>query len=123
MTNGKGIEAVRARIEAAFRTLHNDCRDKEQVEADRELHAAIQPAERDEVPHSVNEVETTDMEHHERVLRVRSKYLYRAALRGPHASSHKTLPRGIHQCFEVNAPAEPAEELFRQGLKKLLEGE
>ncbi len=41
--NGNGIAAARARIEAAFRTLHNDCRDRSQVQADRVLREALKP--------------------------------------------------------------------------------
>jgi hypothetical protein len=37
MTKGTGLQAVGARIAAAFHVLHNDCRDREQMQADLQM--------------------------------------------------------------------------------------
>ncbi len=110
MTNGKGIAAARARIEAAFRALHNDCRDKEQVEADREFHAAIQPAE--EV---VSVVETPHIERSERKARV----YVSAALRSPYVAKQAPPRSNINQTWVVETPVEDAGTLISQALRQL----
>jgi hypothetical protein len=110
MTEGKGIAAARARIEAAFRPLHKDCRDKEQFEADREFHAAIQPAE--EVVHAV---ETAHIEMSERKAQV----YVSAALRSPHVVKQTPFRSNINQTWEVETPTEDAATLIAQALRHL----
>jgi hypothetical protein len=40
-------------------------------------------------------------------------------VRSVHTNSHRVLPRGVHQCYVVEAPTESANELFEQALKQL----
>ena len=63
--------------------------------------------------------EKLDPEHDERAFDVRSKYLSHAALCSVHINSHRVLPRGVHQCYVVEAPTESANELFEQALRQL----
>lgn len=55
----------------------------------------------------------------ERAFHARSKYLSDAALRSVHINSQRVLPRGMHQCYVVEAPTESANELIEQALKQL----
>ena len=104
MTNGRGIAAARARIEAAFRDLHNDCRDKEQVEADRELHTALQPAE--EVAPVI------EISHIEKSERKAQAYVSAALKQTPRRSN-------VTQTWVVETPAEDAGTLIEQALRRL----
>jgi len=116
-----GLAAVRELIAARFIEVHGDVRDKEQLRASREMIAAItEPAAQVEQNNPLN-AEKVDAEHNERAFHIRSKYLSHAALRSVHISSHRILRRGVHQCHEVTAPVETAEELFRQALRHLEE--
>jgi hypothetical protein len=146
-----GLAAVRERIRQAFVTqVHGDVRDEVQVRASREMLAEIEkpvgrpieairkhvaeefdkarqtPQPMTEPPAQVeqnNPVNTENeyAEHDERAFHVRSKCLSHAALRSVHITSHRILRRGVHQCHEVTAPVETAEELFRQALRHLEE--
>ena len=104
MANGKGLAAARARIEAAFRTLHNDCRNKEQVTADREFLAALQPAE--EV---APVIETSHIEKSERKAQA---YVSAALKQTPRRSN-------INQTWVVETPAEDAGTLIAEALRQL----
>jgi hypothetical protein len=110
MTNGKGIAAARARIEAAFRNLHNDCRDKEQVTADREFHAALQPAE--EV------ASVTEISHIEKSERKAQAYVC-AALRSPHVAKQTPCRSNVNHTWVVETPAEDARTLIAEALHQL----
>ena len=117
-----GLAAVRERIRQAFvNQVHGDVRDEAQVRASREMLAAITEPPAQVEQNDPLEVEKVDAEHDERAFHVRSKYLSHAALRSVHISSHRILRRGVHQCHEVTAPVETAEELFRQALRHLEE--
>jgi hypothetical protein len=115
-----GLAAVRERIRQAFVTqVHGDVRDEEQVRASREMLAAItEPPEQAEHDNLLKK-ENLCGEHDERAFDVRSKYLSHAALRSVHINSHRVLPRGVHQCYVVEAPTEGAAELFAQALRQL----
>ena len=146
-----GLAAVRERIRQAFVTqVHGDVRDEAQVRASREMLAEIEKPEgtpidaiRKHVAEQFNKArqtpqpiteppaqaeqnnplktENVDAEDEERAFHVRSKYLSHAALRSVQFHSHAALRRGVHQCHEVTAPLETAEELFRQALRHLEE--
>jgi hypothetical protein len=109
VANGKGIAAARARIEAAFRNLHNDCRDKEQVTADREFHAALQPSE--EVP------PVTETSHIEKSERKAQAYVS-AALRSPQIKKHTPCPGNVGLAWEIESPAEDVTTLIAQALRQ-----
>lgn len=144
-----GLAAVRECIRQAFVTqVHGDVRDEEQVRASREMLAEIEkpvgrpieairkhvteqfdkarqtvqpinerPAQAEE--NTTLKTENAYAEHEERAFHVRSKHLSHAALRSVHINSHQVLPRGVHQCYEVEAPIESANELFEQALRQL----
>jgi hypothetical protein len=148
MTKG-GLAAVRERIRQAFvNQVHGDVRDEAQVRASREMLAEIEkpvgrpieairkhvteefdrarqtPQPITEPPAQVEQnnplrTENVDAEHEERAFHARSKYLSHAALRSVHINSHRVLPRGVHQCYLVEAPTESANELFEQALRQL----
>jgi hypothetical protein len=109
VVNGKGVAAVRASIEAAFRTLHNDCRDKEQVTADREFHTALQPEEVAPV------IETCHIEKSER----KAQAYVSAALRSPYVAKQTPSRSNINQNWLVETPAEDAATLIAQALRQL----
>ena len=118
-----GLAAVRERIRQAFvNQVHGDVRDEAQVRASREMLADNRkpkpPATAVEQNNPLK-TENVDAEHEERAFHVRSKYLSHAALRSVHINSHRVLPRGVHQCFVVEAPTESANELFEQALRQL----
>jgi hypothetical protein len=113
MTNGKGIAAARARIEGAFRNLHNDCRNKEQVTADRELHTALQPAE--EVAPVI------EISHIEKSERKAQAYVS-AALRSPQVRKHTPCRGNVGHAWEIESPAENADTLIEQALRQAGEG-
>lgn len=148
MTKGTGVQAVRELIAARFKDIHGDVRDEVQVRASREMLAEIEKPEgtpidaiRKHVAEQFDKVRQTAQpiterpaqaeqnnqfktenvyaEHEERAFYVRSKYLSHAALRSPHIRSDRTLPRGVHQCYVVEAPTESAAELFEQALRQL----
>ncbi len=110
MANGKGIAAARARIEAAFRNLHNDCRNKEQVTADREFHAALQPVE--EVSPVI---ETCHIERSER----KAQAYVSAALRSPQIRKHTPCRGNVGHSREIEIPTEDAATLIAQALRRL----
>jgi hypothetical protein len=110
VANGKGIAAARARIEAAFRPLHNDCRDREQLTADRELHTALQPAE-DVAP----VIETSHIEKSER----KAQAYVSAALRSSHVAKQTPRRSNINQTWVVETPAEDAGTLIAEALRYL----
>jgi hypothetical protein len=107
--------------QAFVNQVHGDVRDEAQVRASRGMLAAITepPAQMDQ--NSPLKTEKTDDKHDERAFHVRSKYLSHAALHSVQFHSHAVLRRGVHQCHEVTAPVETAEELFRQALRHLEE--
>jgi len=121
MTHGKGIAATRARIEAAFSTLHNDHRDREQRQADEELRASLTAsAEVDEsqTP-SVSEKANLDtVEKVERRERIAAIYV-KAAMKSAHIKNQRTLKRGIHACWIVEAPEQDAATLIAEAMKRL----
>jgi hypothetical protein len=104
VASGKGIAAARARIEAAFRNLHNDCRNKEQVTADREFHTALQPAE--EVAPVI------EISHIEKSERKAQAYVSAALKQTPRRSN-------INQTWVVETPAEDSATLIEQALRRL----
>jgi hypothetical protein len=115
-----GLAAVRERIRQAFVTqVHGDVRDEEQVRASREMLAAITESPARVEQNNPLEAEKVDAEHDERAFDVRSKYLTHAAVRSVHINSHRVLPRGVHQCYVVEAPTESADELIQQALRHL----
>jgi hypothetical protein len=144
-----GLAAVRERIRLAFvNQVHGDLRDEAQVRASREMIAEIEkPVGRPieairkhfteefdkarQTPQPITEppaqaaqnsplkAENEYAEHDERAFHVRSNYLSHAALRSVHINSHQVLPRGVHQCYLVEAPTESIGELFEQALKQL----
>ena len=144
-----GLAAVRERIRQAFvNQVHGDVRDEAQVRASREMLAEIEKPEGSpidairkhvgeqfdkarqtaqaitEPPAQVEQnnplkTENVYAEHDERAFHVRSKYLSHAALRSVHINSHRVLPRGVHQCYVVEAPTESANELFEQALRQM----
>jgi hypothetical protein len=99
-----------ARIEAAFRRLHNDCRDKEQVTADREFHAALQPAQ--EV---ASVIESCHVEKSER----KAQAYVSAALRVPQITKHTPCRANVGHTWEIESPAETATTLIAQALRQL----
>jgi hypothetical protein len=114
----KGLAAVRELIAARFKEVHGDVRDAAGVRASREMAAEIEkPVERPiEV---IRKAENAYDEQEERAFHVRSEYLSCAALRSSHIDSHHVLPRGVHQCYVVEAPTETVAELFAQALRQL----
>jgi hypothetical protein len=144
-----GLAAVRERIRQAFVTqVHGDVRDEAQVRASREMIAEIEKPEGspiDAIRKHVAEqfdnarqtaqpiteppaqaeqnkplkTENVYAEHDGRAFHVRSKYLSHAALRSVHINSHRVLPRGVNQCYVVEAPTESASELFEQALRQM----
>jgi hypothetical protein len=117
-----GLAAVRERIRQAFVTqVHGDVRDEAQVRASREMLAAITEPPAQVEQNNPLKAEKVDAERDERAFDVRAKYLSHAALRSVQFHSHAVLRRGVHQCHEVTAPVETAEELFRQALRHLEE--
>ena len=115
-----GLAAVRERIRQAFVTqVHGDVRDEEQVRASREMLAAITEPPAQAEQNNLLKKENSCGEHDERAFHARSKYLSHAALRAVHINSHRVLPRGVHQCYVVEAPTESIGELFEQALKQL----
>ncbi len=119
MTKG-GLAAVRERIRQAFvNQVHGDVRDEVQVRASREMLAAITEPPAQVEQNNPPNAENVSAEHNERAFEVRSKYLSHAALRSVHINSHRVLPRGVHQCYVVEAPTESADELIQQALRHL----
>ena len=117
-----GLAEVRERIRQAFVTqVHGDVRDEVQVRASREMLAAMTEPPAQAEQNDPLKAEKIDTQHDEWAFDVCSKYLTHAALRSVHISSHRILRRGVHQCHEVTAPLETAEELFRQALRHLEE--
>jgi len=115
-----GLAAVRERIRQAFvNQVHGDVRDEEQVRASREMIAAITEPPAQAEQNNPVKAEKVDAEHDQQTFDVRSKYLSHAALRSVHINSHRVLPRGVHQCYVVEAPTESATELFAQALRHL----
>jgi hypothetical protein len=115
-----GLAAVRERIRQAFvNQVHGDVRDEEQVRASREMLAATAEPPAQVEQNNPLKTENVDAEHEERAFHVRSKYLSHAALRSIHINSHRLLPRGVHQCYVVEAPTETVAELFAQALRQL----
>jgi hypothetical protein len=118
MTKG-GLAAVRERIRQAFvNQVHGDVRDEAQVRASREMLAAIAEPQAQAEQNKLKK-ENSFGEHDERTFHARSKYLSHAALRSIQINSQPVLPRGVHQCYVIEAPSESASELFAQALKQL----
>jgi len=114
-----GLAAVRELIAARFKEVHGDVRDKEQLRASQEMLAAITEPPAQAEQDNLLKKENSCGEHDERAFHARSTYLSHAALRSVQFHSHAVLRRGVHQCHEVTAPVETAEELFRQALRHL----
>jgi hypothetical protein len=115
---GLGVQAVRELIAARFKEVHGDVRDAAGVRASREMAAEIEkPVERPiEV---IRKAENAYDEQEERAFHLHSEYLSGAALRSGHIHSHRVLPRGVHQCYVVEAPSESASELIEQALRQM----
>ena len=115
-----GLAAVQERIRQAFvNQVHGDVRDEEQVRASREMLAAITEPPAQAEQNNLLKKENSCEEHDEHAFHVRSQYLSHAALRSVHINSHRVLPRGVHQCYVVEAPTETVAELFAQALRQL----
>ena len=112
------------RIQRAFISVHGDTRDAVQVRASKEMMEALTrpvvPAAEKPTP-TLQEQQVFD-ERAKQAFEQRAQALAHCALRSTRLYTHQALRRGVHQCFEVTAPVETAEELFRQGLKQLSEG-
>jgi hypothetical protein len=119
MTKG-GLAAVRERIRQAFvNQVHGDVRDEAQVRASQEMLAEITEPPAQAEQNNLRKKENSCGEHDERTFHARSKGLAHAALLSVHINSQRMLPRGVHQCYVVEAPSESANELFEQALKQL----
>jgi FtsZ-interacting cell division protein ZipA len=125
MTTGKGIAAARARIETAFRALHSDCRDREQVQADLQLRTSLaevpnaneQPDEQPTKPET--EEEAADTPQVESSFHLKSKALTSAALRSPHVSKHAPRRGNVTGGWAIDVPTEDLNTLIAQALKQL----
>ena len=116
MTTGKGIAAARARIEAAFRALHGDCRDKVQVADDQELRKQIEiPIASQEAVPATPVIEPD----HQQGTKARATALVNAALRSPLVPKQAPRRGNVHGAWLVEAPTEDVETLFRQALHQL----
>jgi hypothetical protein len=149
MTNGKGISAARARIEAAFRALHSDCRDREQVQADSQLRTSLagEPNQQEQsvlletecvgqrIRAEFERVHTDLAQDMAKPARVEKSSLTKTEQqeREFHVRSKylchaalrsvhihsRVLPRDLHQCYVVEVPTETASELFVAALRRL----
>jgi hypothetical protein len=117
MTTGKGIAAARARIEAAFRALHGDCRHKAQVADDNELRKQIQIEPAPDAPSDAPATSVIEPDQQQRTEMLAAA-LVNAALRSPLVPKQTPRRGNVDGAWLVEAPTEDAEMLFQRALRQ-----
>ena len=88
---------VRERIRQSFLSIHNEQRDREQVKADVEMMAVIQPETTAETKPGEETVEVV----------------------APHIAKHAVRRTNVHGAYVIEEVRESAEELIQQALRSL----
>jgi len=103
MGKGQGLAAVRERIEAAFKTLHGDCRDWTQIQADHELRVSLK----------ADVVEVQEGENRKNVQRRIEAYCL-SALRNPTIARNSSRRSNIGGAWLIEEPKETLDILLKQ---------
>ena len=111
----KGLAAVQARIQEAFRCIHNDQRTREQREADEEMLASIQA----ESPLTAPVVERSNLTRDAETSERRSQAYISAALRSPQIKGRMHHRTSAWFVGSLDDPAPDLTALFSDAIRSL----
>ena len=114
---GLGFQAVREKIEQAFRSVHNDQRTREERKADEELRVAVSGDEESQTDREI--LATLESSHVSREnMKKRVDAYVSAALRSPEVVKHTPRRNNVGNAWLIEVPSEDADTLIAQAMRQ-----